>query len=150
MDGFPRTLTQAQASDKGLQTRGRQIDTVIYLDVGCEELYRRIAVASSAKHTSISITFTHAHQGLKVSVISMTANCISVLMIREKPVRSRLETFFTQTIRLLDYYRTQRKAVKVNGDQTIEKVHQDIIDRLRVPEHALSDRAFGHTFLLKR
>ena len=134
MDGFPRTLTQAQAFDEGLHTQGRQIDTVIYLDIGCEELYRRIVGRFICKaHQHIYNVRSHPP---RVAGICDLDN--SELYQRSddqgEAVRSRLDTFFTQTIHLLDYYRSQKKAVKVNGDQTIEKVHQDIIDCLRVPE----------------
>src|SRR5260370_12174975 len=42
-DGFPRTIAQAQALDKGLQDVGRQIDLVIYLNVPRQELLERLS-----------------------------------------------------------------------------------------------------------
>src|SRR6266704_477297 len=43
LDGFPRTIAQAQALDKGLQDVGRQIDLVIYLNVPRQELLERLS-----------------------------------------------------------------------------------------------------------
>jgi adenylate kinase len=134
MDGFPRTLAQAQALDQGLHARGRQIDAVICLDVEREELYRRIAgrfICKAHQH----IYNMHSCPPKRVGICDLDG---SELYQRSddqgEAVRARLDTFFTQTIRLLDYYGAQGKIARVNGDQAIEKVHQAILNGLRVPE----------------
>lgn len=134
MDGFPRTLAQAQAFDQGLQARGRQIDAVISLDVERAELYRRIAgrfICKAHQH----IYNMHSCPPKRAGICDLDG---SELYQRSddqgEAVRARLDTFFSQTIRLFDYYGAQGKLARVNGDQAIENVHQAILAGLRVPE----------------
>ncbi len=134
LDGFPRTLAQAQAFDRGMYVRGRQVDAVIYLDVEREKLYQRIAgrfICKAHQH----IYNVHSSPPERAGICDLDG---SELYQRSddqgEAVRSRLDTFFTLTICLLDYYGAQGKLVSVNGDQAIEKVHQAIIACLRIPE----------------
>jgi len=46
-------------------------------------------------------------------------------------VMRRLDIFFNQTIRLLDYYQKQGKVVEVNGNQAIEEVHRALVNAVR-------------------
>jgi adenylate kinase len=45
-------------------------------------------------------------------------------------VQKRLEIFFSETILLLDYYRAQNKLVTVDGNQSIEQVHQELVEKI--------------------
>lgn len=134
MDGFPRTLAQAQAFDQGMDVRGRQVDAVIYLDVGREELYRRIAgrfICKAHQH----IYNMHSCPPKRTGICDLDGSKLYQRSDDQgEAVRSRLDTFFAQTIRLLDYYGAQGKMARVNGDQAIEKVHQAIIACLRISE----------------
>jgi len=46
-------------------------------------------------------------------------------------VEKRLNTFFNETIRLLDYYGKQQKVVEVNGNQGIEQVRADLLSHIK-------------------
>lgn len=137
LDGFPRTLAQAQALDRGLYLREEKIDTVIYLDVEREELYRRMAgryICKAHQH----IYNLHSCPPARAGICDLDG---SELYQRSddqgEAVNARLDTFFILTVHLLDYYGAQGKIESVNGNQTIEQVHQVIIARLRSSEHSL-------------
>jgi adenylate kinase len=130
MDGFPRTLAQAKALDLGMYSQGRQVSAVIYLDVAREELYRRIAGRFICK--------AHQHiYNIHSSPPKVAGTCDldgSELYQRSddqnETVQRRLDTFFTQTVRLLDYYGVQGKVIQIEGDQAIENVHTAIVQSL--------------------
>jgi adenylate kinase len=94
-DGFPRTLAQAEALDKMLRGRGREIDLVLRLKVDDEALKRRIAgrFAESARPDDNPESFV-----------------------------VRLEAYNKQTAPLLPYYQGQGKLVEVDGMGTVEQV----------------------------
>ena len=45
-------------------------------------------------------------------------------------VQKRLDIFFNETVRLLDYYGSQDKLIVVNGNQDIDQVHTDILNQI--------------------
>jgi len=130
LDGFPRTLTQAEALDKALTEQNKKIDWALYINVPAEILVTRI---SGRWICSQCQTPYHA-----VSAPPKTAGicdkCGGKLYQRsddtEATVRERLKVYFAQTSPLLDYYRKKRNLIEVNGDQDIGKVTEDVIEEL--------------------
>ena len=94
-DGFPRTIAQAEALDRMLKGRGRQIDLVIRLKVDDEALMKRIAVrfAESGRADDNPESF-----------------------------KVRLAAYNAQTAPLLPYYEGKGKLVQVDGMGSIEEV----------------------------
>ena len=130
-DGFPRTVAQAEVLDKGLQEVGKQIDLAIYLQVPREELLKRLSgrYICRAKQHVYNID-THPPKVEGVCDIDG-----SELYQRSddtgEAVQKRLDIFFNETIRLLDYYGNQNKLVEVDGNQDIDKVQQSLLDVIR-------------------
>src|SRR5215470_19382388 len=104
LDGFPRTVAQAQALDEGLQRAGKQIDVAIYLKVPREELLSRLSgryICRANQH----VYNIHSHPPKVPGVCDLDG---SELYQRSddtgEAVQRRLDIFFNETIRLLDYY----------------------------------------------
>src|SRR6266852_1182999 len=122
LDGFPRTLVQAQTLDAELQHFNRQIDLVIYLKVSREELLQRLAgrVFCQAHQHVYHVKFHPPH------VADRCDHDGSKLYQRPddsgEALRRRLVIFFDQTIQLLDYYRQRHKLREVDGNQSIDQV----------------------------
>jgi len=131
LDGFPRTIAQAQALDKGLETHGRHIDVAVYLNVPRDILLSRL----SGRY----ICQAHQHvYNINTNPPKVAGKCDkdgSELYQRAddsgEAVQKRLDIFFNETIRLLDYYRPQQKLSEVNGNQGIEQVQQDLVNAVR-------------------
>lgn len=131
MDGFPRTLTQAEALDKNLREVGRQIDAVVYLNVPREELLRRLSGRYICKaHQHVYNIYSRPPKVAGVCDLDG-----SELYQRSDDVGSavtrRLDIFFNETIHLLDYYGSQQKVVEVNGNQGIDEVHHALVNAIR-------------------
>lgn len=132
MDGFPRTIAQAEALDEGLRVVGKQLDTVVYLQVPREELLKRLSGRYICKaHQHVYNIYSRPPR-----VAGVCDQDGSELYQRSddvgEAVARRLDIFFTQTIRLLDYYGKQGKVVEVDGNQGIVEVQQALVDAIRV------------------
>ncbi len=126
LDGFPRTIAQAEALDQALAAQGHGISVVPNIAVPDEVLVERVSgrrlcrVCGKAYH----IQFNLPKQP------GVCDNDGGELYQRDddKPetVRKRLEVYWEQTSPLIDYYRRQRVLVEVNGDQSIDAVEADL------------------------
>ena len=131
MDGFPRTITQAEALDQGLREVGKQINVVVYLTVPREELLKRLSgryICKANQHVYNIYTRPPKVAGicdLDGSELYQRSDDVG------EAVQRRLDIFFNQTIHLLDYYGNQEKVVEVNGNQGIAEVHQALVDAIR-------------------
>ena len=130
-DGFPRTVAQAEVLDKGLQEVGKQIDLAIYLQVLREELLKRLSgryICRAKQH----VYNINTHPPKVAGVCDIDG---SELYQRSddtgEAVQKRLDIFFDETIRLLDYYGNQKKLVEVDGNQDIGQVQQLLLDVIR-------------------
>jgi adenylate kinase len=130
LDGYPRTLAQAQDLDSGLQRVRREINLAIYLQVSRGELLRRLAgrVFCQAHQHVYHLTFRPAKVagrcGLDGSPLYQRADDSG------EAVRRRLVIFFDHTFQVLDYYRKQQKLREIDGNQSIEQVQTMLVNEI--------------------
>jgi adenylate kinase len=131
LDGFPRTIAQAQALDNGLQAVGKRIDLAIYLKVPREELLKRLSgryICRANQH----VYNINTHPPKVAGVCDLDG---SELYQRSddvgEAVQKRLDIFFNETIRLLDYYGGQHKLEEVDGNQDIPTVQRLLLDTIK-------------------
>lgn len=99
LDGYPRTLDQAEFLDRLLAELKIKIATVINLRVNKEELVKRLIKRGKEEGRADDT---------------------------EEGIRSRMREYETKAEPVIDYYRKKGKIVDINGDQAIEKVFKDI------------------------
>jgi len=128
LDGFPRTVAQAQALDGGLQRAGKQLDLAIYLKVPREELLKRLAgryICRANQH--VYNIYTHPPKVAGICDLDGSE-------LYQRPddkgeaVEKRLDIFFSETILLLDYYEKQHKLAEVDGNQSIDQVQKALLE----------------------
>lgn len=119
LDGFPRTIAQAEALD-----RLTDIDCVLNLDVDLGKLADRITGRRVCEKCGESY-----HISTKKDDIC--EKCGGKLIQRaddtEETVKSRLNVYKNETAPLIDFYKNQGVLVSVDGMQTIDEVFEDII-----------------------
>ncbi len=130
LDGFPRTLAQAQTLDVELQRLNRQLDLAIYLKVSREELLQRLA----------GRFFCQANQHVyhtKFRPPKVADRCdLDGSKLYQRPddageaMRRRLVIYFNQTTQVLDYYREQHKLRVVDGNQSIDQVQEMLMNEI--------------------
>ncbi len=129
LDGFPRTLAQAEALDRTLQ--GNPIDVALNIEVPHEELIRRL----TGRRVCRSCGATYHLQSKPAQVDGVCDVCGGELYQRVDDeiatVSNRLSVYSKQTEPLVAYYRAAGKLVSVAGTKGIDQVFQEIIDRLQ-------------------
>lgn len=131
LDGFPRTLQQAEALDKMLAEMGRSIDHVVNLKVDRGLLLARLTGRRICK--SCGATY-HVLFNPPTSE-TVCDKCSGELYQRsddtEEKVGTRLDEYISKTAPLLDYYTQQTLLREVDGEKDIDVVTAEIVGLLR-------------------
>ena len=126
LDGFPRTIEQAESLDAAVKGEGRQIDKVIYVKVGTDELVRRLAGRWNCKQCGA----VYHEVSQPPASAGVCDNCGSQLYQREddKPevVRTRLDVNIKNLEPLLAYYGGQGKVIEIDGERDAGAITDDI------------------------
>jgi adenylate kinase len=143
LDGFPRTIAQAEALDALLKQRGKTLDRVVVMEVDDEALVERIAGRFACGYCGEGY-----HDLYKLpKVEGVCDRCGSAGFVRrkddnEETVRARLKAYHAQTEPLIDYYRRQGKLSAVDGMADIAAVAKEIEQALAgVSEKVVKKRA---------
>lgn len=127
LDGFPRTIAQAEALDKLLAQRGKKVDVVVEMRVDDEALIKRITGRFACASCGEGY-----HDPYKMpKVAGVCDRCGGTEFVRrrddtEEVVRSRLEAYHAQTVPLIHYYERQGKLRTVDGMADIKLVQAEI------------------------
>jgi adenylate kinase len=101
LDGFPRTVEQAQASFPTARALGAEVQAAIHLDVPSEELVRRLLARGRGSDDT------------------------------EAVIERRLQVYLDKTVPLLEYYADREWMFAVDGTQAPDDVHEDIVAGLK-------------------
>jgi adenylate kinase len=130
LDGFPRTVAQAQALDSMLDQLGRRIDAVIYLRVSRQVLIDRLSHRYSCRTCDAVYNFTPEQAGNLPRCSVDGGELYQRTDDRPEVVQHRIDVFLKNTAPLIDYYTAQHKLENIDGQMTIEDVRADISRRL--------------------
>ena len=126
LDGFPRTIFQAEELDKVLSKLGTKIDTVVNIEVNPDILIERAVGRRICKGDGS--TYHVKFNPPKEEGICDT--CGQALYQRdddkEETVKNRISVYTDQTKPLIDYYTKQNNIANINGEQNIDTVFEDI------------------------
>jgi adenylate kinase len=134
LDGFPRTIEQAEALDSELEKLGLKLDAVLNLEVGDEEVVKRIALRRTCRSCGAvyHLIFNPPRRE------GVCDRCGGELYQRdddrEEVVRNRLKVYRQQTKPLLEFYRRRGLLRDVNGERSIEDVFKEILAALGLRE----------------
>jgi len=127
LDGFPRTIPQAEVLENALNELGDKIDFAVNVDVPDENIVRRM----SGRRACLKCGATYHIEHIPPKQEGICDTCGSELVLRDddKPetVQNRLKVYHEQTQPLIDFY-TERKVLKtIDGTKDMKEVFADII-----------------------
>ena len=130
LDGFPRTIPQAEALDKALEAKGQKMDYAIDVDVPDENIVKRMGGRRAC--VKCGATYHVVFAAPKTEGVCDTCGEDLVLRDDDKPetVQKRLEIYHDQTHPLIEYYEKKGVLHTVDGTQTMEDVFKNITDIL--------------------
>lgn len=130
LDGFPRTVSQADSLNSELESMNIKLDKVINIDVSKEELIKRAVGRRICKECGATY-HVDFNPPKKSGVCDV---CGGTLYQRdddnEETVTKRIEVYMDQTKPLIDYYKEKGILVDIDGSQAIDKVFSDIVESL--------------------
>ena len=130
LDGFPRTIPQAESLDAALAAKGEAIDYAIEVDDPDENIINRM----SGRRACVACGATYHIVHIPTKVEGVCDRCGESLILRDddKPetVKKRLDVYHAQTQPLIDYYTSKNVLKSVDGTQDMEAVFQAIVDIL--------------------
>lgn len=132
LDGFPRTIPQAESLDAALAAKGEAIDYAIDVDVPDENIISRM----SGRRACVACGATYHIVHIPTKVEGVCDRCGESLILRDddKPetVKKRLDVYHAQTQPLIEYYTKKNVLKSVDGTQDMEAVFQAIVNILGV------------------
>lgn len=127
LDGFPRTIPQAEALTRALEEQGESIDYAVNVEVPDENIISRM----SGRRACLSCGATYHIVHIPTKVEGVCDRCGEKLVLRDddKPetVEKRLGVYHSQTQPLIEYYTNQGKLAEVDGTQEMDAVFEAII-----------------------
>ena len=126
LDGFPRSITQAQALDRMLDELGQPLNKAILLDVKFDNLVKRLTGRRTCKLCG-HLYNIHFSPPKKDGVCDHDAGeLLQRADDNEATITSRLKVYEEQTAPLVDYYKKQNKYVAVDGEGSMDEIFRRI------------------------
>lgn len=121
LDGFPRTLAQAEALDKMLQELGTEVSSVLNVDVPLDLLMDRLTLRRTCRKTGqiFNLKFNPPENPEEYDLYQRDDDT-------PEAVTRRLSVYTEQTKPLIDYYTEKGKLANIKGDQDVQDVSQAI------------------------
>ena len=130
LDGFPRTIPQAESLTKALAERGEKVDYAINVDVPDENIINRMSGRRACLGCGATYHITF-NPPVKEGICD---TCGQELVLRDddKPEteKKRLDVYHQQTQPLIDYYKNAEVLAEVDGTQPMDAVFQGIVEIL--------------------
>jgi adenylate kinase len=131
LDGFPRTVAQADALKKVLSALDRNLDSVISLEVNTEALVERLTGRRSCSDCGRGFHVTYDPPAVDGSCSACGGTLVQRDDDQEETIRKRMKVYHEQTAPLENYYREQGLLQAVDGMQDMQTVHESILSLLQ-------------------
>jgi len=128
LDGFPRTIPQAIGLNKLLKSINHSLDKVIALEINDDLIIERMG--GRRVHLSSGRIYHIKYNPPKKEDKDDITNEKLIIRKDDKPstVKHRLNVYHNQTSPIIDYYNNKNILTKINGNDSIENIHSNILE----------------------
>ncbi len=126
LDGFPRTVFQAEELDKIMEAKQLNINYVLNIDVAPEKLIDRIAGRRVCKACGATYNVNTKPTAKEGVCDACGGEVYQRADDNRETVENRINVYFSQTAPLIEYYEKSGALATVNGDQAMDNVFSDI------------------------
>ena len=132
LDGFPRTVPQAEKLDRMLEAKSLTLDGVVFIDVPDEEIIKRLSARRICPNCGA--VYNMIYNPPKKDEICDICGTPLVKRDDDRPetIKKRLKVYRNQTAPLLDYYKTKGILIKIDGigtpDQITARIEKALLD----------------------
>ena len=135
LDGAPRRVNEAQTLDRFLDFLERKETTFnLLIDISRQEAHDRLSKRRICKKCGRLIPWVGEFKELKTC-----DKCNGELTTRAddtfEAINSRLDFYDNRVIKVVEFYETQNRLIKINGEQSIENVFKDILKKIQNTKH---------------
>ncbi len=131
LDGFPRTVAQADALQSSLQEMGKELDKVISLEVDAEALVERLTGRRTCKDCGRGYHVTFDPSQVEGKCDTCGGDLFQRDDDQEETIRKRLQVYAEQTSPLISYYRDAGLLMELDGMQPIPQVQEKMLSLLQ-------------------
>jgi adenylate kinase len=127
LDGFPRTIPQAESLDQTLEKKGLKVSFAVLFEIPDSELVTRL----SGRRTCVKCGAMYHIASARPKKEGSCDQCGSPLVQRDddrpEVIQKRLQVYHSQTAPLVGYYRAQKKLSTLDASQTPEQVYRALV-----------------------
>lgn len=131
LDGFPRTIPQAEALDKGLAKRGLKLDRVLNIDVDKDSLVKRLSGRRVCPNCGASYHIDNNPPKVEGICDVCQTPVIQREDDKEQTVLDRIKVYDSQTKPLVDFYSKQDLVFTVDGTLPIDEITNKLVTELK-------------------
>jgi adenylate kinase len=129
-DGFARQITEAKIYLNRLKKLGRAIDAVILVNISAKETIKRLSKRAECESCHKILILDN-----KNKIGGQCPHCRGKIVKRsdDEPaaIAKRLRLYKKRTLPVIRYFKNKNLLITINGEQSIQKVHRDIIAALK-------------------
>ena len=131
LDGFPRTIPQAEALDEGLAKRGLKLDRVLNIDVDKDSLVKRLSGRRVCPNCGASYHIDNNPPKVEGICDVCQTPVIQREDDKEQTVLDRIQVYDSQTKPLVDFYNKQDLVFTVDGTLPIDEITNKLVTELK-------------------
>jgi adenylate kinase len=131
LDGFPRTLKQAQGLEDLLEGIGKPLDAAVLMDIDFNVLLKRLTGRRTCSTSGKLLNIYFSPQKEIDDCLNSGGELIQREDDNEETISERLEVYRRHTEPVIEYYRSRGKLKTIDADGSVEQVYERLLDALR-------------------